>query len=371
MLPVGALAVAVLLNGVQIVLPAPAFVAQGRTWAPARAIFQRLGHKVQWDPAFLAMTIQLPGQPAVFQIGSPPTRGGQPMRTDLAARRVEGTVYVPLLALRELGLRVHWDTAARQVILAAQRGSGRANLAAILGDPPAWDGEEVTLTGEYLGWTPDRFSFTTKQGPPVSSGDWVLHNEDGSIYCSPGAAKAAPVAAASLSPVTSPLPALTPYAALGQRFAVTGTVRLTHQAIPYLEFTRLSRPVGLAGLTCRLVLSRQQYEPGQTLSYSLLIANPHPIRVALGGPWEALVSIVAPEGNMFVFKQSLPVKTNESAGLLAGEEISVPGTWVLPPEAASGDYWIVARLSDDVGTYRQCFTVQTQDAEGLRRVQGD
>lgn len=371
MLPVGALAVAVLLNGVQIMLPAPAFVDQGRTWAPARAIFQRLGHKVQWDPALQAMTLHLPGRPAVFQIGLPPTFGGQPMRTNLAAQRVGGTVYVPLLALRELGLRVHWDTAARQVILAAQRVTDAASLAAILADPPTWNGEEVTLTGEYLGWTPDRFSFATKPGPPVSSGDWVLHNEDGSIYCSPGPVPAAPLASASLTPVTSPLPALTPYAALGQRFAVTGTVKLTRQAIPYLQFTRLGRPTGAAGLTCRLILSRQQYEPGQTLAYSLQVANPHPTRVPVAGAWEALISIVAPGGDMSVFKQSFPRKTTDASELAAGQELTVPGTWVLPTDAASGDYWVAARLNDDVGTYRQCFTVRASAMPTPLALQGD
>jgi len=106
MLPMGALAVALLLNGVQIVLPAPAFVDQGRTWAPARAVFERLGHKVQWNAAVQSMAIQLPGHAVVLQPGAAPILDGHPLRTDLAARMVGGTIYLPLLSRLQLGLRV-------------------------------------------------------------------------------------------------------------------------------------------------------------------------------------------------------------------------------------------------------------------------
>jgi hypothetical protein len=239
------------------------------------------------------------------------------------------------------------------------------SLIAILSDPPAWNGQEVTLIGEYLGWTPDRFSFATRPGPPVSSGDWVLHNEDGSLYCSPGPRDAAAPVSASLTPVTSPLPALTPYAALGQRFSVTGLIRLSDQAVPYLLFTRLTRPEGAAGLTCRLVLDSLECHPGQRLDYTLLLANPHPTRVALGPPGEWLVTIAAPDGNMFMEKHSFPMQTLSSQGLDGGKEVAIAGAWQVPQGAAAGEYWIVARLSDQLGTYRQCFTVQAPEPGAL------
>lgn len=358
MLPLGALAVAVLLNGAQIVLPAPAFVEAGRTWAPARAIFQRLGHNVRWEPATQTMSLELGDRLAAFPLGATPTLNGRPLRVELAARRVEGTVYVPLLALRELGLKVHWDPVARQALLTAQLPTRSTSLIAILADPPAWNGQEVTLVGEYLGWTPDPFSFATQPGPPVSSGDWVLHNEDGSLYCSPGPAATPITATASLSPVTSPLPDLTPYAALGQRLAVSGTIKLSSQAVPYLQFTHLARPEGAAGLTCRLVLDRQAYYPGQRVTFTLIVANPHPMRVALGPLTDWSLTVSAPDGNMYSWKESFDNSTLAAHGLEGGKQATTVGEWLLPAEVPTGEYWIVAQLSADLGTYRQCFTVQ-------------
>ena len=363
MLPVGALAVAVLLNGAQILLPAPAFVEQGRTWAPARAILQRVGHKVRWDPAQQAMTVELGGKLAVFALGEVPTLDGQPLPTELGARRVEGTIYVPLQALRALGLRVMWDEGGKQVLLRAPLGLAAPTLAAILADPLAWSEQEVSLVGEYLGWNPYRFSFATRGGPPVSSGDWILHNEDGALYCSPGPVTPDKPTTASLSQITSPLPAFTPYAALGQRLSVTGTIKLTRQAVPYLEFARVSRPTGLAGVTCRLVLDRLQYRPGETVTWRVQIANPQATRVSLEGAAELLVSVADPEGSIFVVKRSLSAKTKEGNCLAPSEEIALEGSWELPATAAGGTYMILGRLSDQLGTYRRHFDVQPAEPD--------
>lgn len=362
MLPLGAFAVALLLNGAQILLPAPAFVDHGRTWAPARAVFERLGDRVRWEPAQQAMIVHRDGHTAAFPLGVAPLLDGQPLPVDASARRVQGTVYVPLVALRALGLRVQWQPDGKRVLLQAPVAGRTATLAAILADPLAWDGQEVTLSGEYCGWDADPFYFATRLGPPVNSGDFVLHNADGSLYCSPAhaAAAAAVPAAPSLARLTPTLPPLTPYAALGQRFAVTGTVKLTDKSVPYLLFSHLARPEGLAGVTCRLTLQKQQYRPCEAVRYDLLLANPQATRVVLGEQSEWLVSIAAPGGNIYVIKQSFPWQTKERGALAAGEQMTLQGVWRVPADAEAGTHALTARLSDDIGTYRGCFTVQPQ-----------
>lgn len=370
MLPVGAFAVALLLNGAQILLPAPAFVEHGRTWAPARAIFQRLGDNVRWDTAQRAMIIQRGEQHAVFTVGASPILDGQAQHLDATARRVGDTIYVPLVALRALGLKVQWDSEGKSVHLKAPTQATQGTLAAILADPLAWNDQEITLIGEYSGWDADPFCFATRQGPPVSSGDWVLHNEDGSIYCSPDLGAVTP-AAPSLTHVTSALPPLTPYTALGQRFAVTGTIKFTSKAIPYLLFSTVRRPVGVAGVTRRLVLDRQEYEPGEKVAYTILLANPQPTRVVVGEQREWLVSISGPDGQMFVSKESFSGQAIPAGALAAGEQIVLRGAWTPLEDAAPGIYVIAARLNDEFGTYRRCFTVQSSREAAPRPTAGE
>ncbi|MHB8996512.1 MAG: copper amine oxidase N-terminal domain-containing protein [Armatimonadota bacterium] len=371
MLPLGAIAVAVLLNGAQILLPAPAFVEQGRAWAPARAILQRLGHKVTWEPAQQAMIVQIEGRNVVFVVGTGPAIDGQALSTELPPRRVAGTVYLPLQALRALGLRVMWDSAAKQVLLTAPLALPTPTLAAILADPLTWADQEVTLTGEYLGWDAESFCYATRNGPPVSSGDWVLHNEDGAIYCRPGSPTPPRPHTASLAQVTSPLPAFTPYAALGQRLSVTGVIKLTRQAVPYLQFSQVGRPPGIPGLTCRLVLDRLQHRPGDLVTWRLQLVNPHATRVSLEGVENLLVSVADPTGNISILKQSFGFQTRESGALAPGEEIVLEGAVQLPEAACPGIYIIVGRISDQLGTYRREFEVQAQETGIASKPQGD
>lgn len=359
MLPVGAIAVALLLNGSQILLPAPAFVDQGRTWVPARAVLERLEERVRWLPAARALEVRLrTGRTAVFPLAEAPAPPGLAHDTARCARRVGNTIYLPLVALRELGLGAHWDAPHKQALLQAPLALPSPTLAAILADPPAWNCQPVTLSGEYLGWSPEPFCFATSAGPPVSSGDWVLHNEDGAIYCSPAPDAGGAAAAASLARLTSPLPAFTPYAALGQRLAVSGLVRLTRQARPYLSFSSVTRPEGLEGLTCRLILGREAYAPGARVSWTLQLANPQATRVAVGAISVVDVTLAGPEGVAYITKQSFPPKTKGSMGLAAGEELVIAASWVLPAEAPVGRWAIAARLSEQVGTYRRYFSVQ-------------
>lgn len=357
MLPLGAFAVAVLLNGVQIWLPAPAFVEQGRTWAPARPIFQRLGHRVTWDAGSAVMTIRAGDREALFPIGSSPSVDGTALPAALAARRVDGTIYVPLMALRQLGLKVQWDELNRSVRLSGGvEATGRPSLAAVLADPPAWVGREVTIAGEYAGWTADRFHFATRQGPPVSSGDWVLHNEDGAIYCHAGPASAAVSRSPSLTPLTSPLPSFTPYAAAGRRITASGTICLSSQAIPYLQYSTVAPTPGRHGITCRLTPGRLQYQAGQTVTWTVVIGN-------LGQQTQSLtgggcqVSLRTPNADIVVIKQSSGARTSVGGAIDDAVELQVSGSYALPPDGLMGQYALSLWIDDEIFSYPSFFEV--------------
>jgi hypothetical protein len=106
------------------------------------------------------------------------------------------------------------------------------------------------------------------------------------------------------------------------------------------------------------VLDRQTCDPGEPVGYTIVLANPQPTRVVLGGQREWLISVAAPDGNMYVSKQSFEHKTNEPEALAPGEQLTLHGSWRLPRGAETGNYAITARLNDEIGTYRRYFAVQ-------------
>ena len=353
MLPIGAFAVAVFLGGVQILLPAPAFVEQGRTWAPARAILQRAGYTVRWEPTQRQMLLALPDRSLAI-----PTTGGLPDPSSphppLCGRNVNGVVYLSLPALRQLGFRVGWDQARRRVELqSAPRVTSAAGLAPILADPPAWVGREVVLTGEYAGWGPDRFCFATALGSPTGAGDWVLRNGDGAIYCSPTPAPPAP-ANASLAPLSAGSQRLSPYVRLGRRIVVQGTIRLAASALPYLTYTSTRQPEGADAIACRIVPDKQRYGRAETVSWTISLWNPGPGRWSLKSD-EALISLRSPGGDVTIAKHSL---VQLSQGLAAGSEVTSEGSFDGHQVAVTGRYCITVRFGDGVASYPTYFEVE-------------
>jgi hypothetical protein len=362
MLPAGAVAVVLLVNYVQIMLPAPAFVQQGRTYAPARVVLQRLGYEVRWDPATRAMVVSGEGVTASFPEGAAPTVQGQLLDESLSARRVGDIFYLSLSALRGLGLRVHWEDSAKRAEISALGGRGAAQrvpLGFILADPVAWRGRAVTLTGEYLGWSAYPFSFATREGSPGRLGDWVLRNEDGAIYCSadlqPPASERPTLAGEAPTPF-----ALTPYQPLGRRLTVTGLVRLSPAGTPYLEYQRLAPLAGAEGMLCLVEMDRHSYRPGGTLVVTLRLANTTGQRVvvrARGGRYS--LSVGTPDDKLHMVHENLPalLSAEDQLQIEAGQDVTLVSSWQLPPTAIAGTYRVVARLGEGVSSYPAPFTV--------------
>jgi len=354
MLPAGAFAVVLILGGTQIMLPAPAFVEQGRVWAPGREVLQRLGHKVSWQANRRALTAGEAGREVVFAELPPPWPTPATPEQARYARRVGNLLYIPLLALRAFDVQPTWEPRARRVVL-RDPAPATVALAAILNNPAQWLDRTVVLLGDYLGWDAYPFSYATRAGPPVSAGDWVLGSEDGAIYCTADPAPPAP-ARQGLAPAQSTAPVLTPYAALGRRLTVTGRVALAPSGVPYLRHGAVTFVTGREGVSCLLVLHQRECAPGQRLRWELVIHNPGPSTLALPGGGQMLVSVAAPGNLLYVSQQSSSIQTHESEVPAQGEWRAA-GEWRIPVDAPTGAYAITVALSGDLRSYRRHFEV--------------
>lgn len=320
MLPVGAFAVALFLNGLQIMLPAPAFVEQGHVYVPARAVLERLACKVTWDVASRTLTVQSGPRLARFPLVSSPVFSSKQPLGRFTAREVQGITYIPAAALATLGLQVSWNSAVRR--LDVQQAVSGASLAAVLADPPAWAGREVTLSGEYLGWGPLATYYATRRLPPMANGAWILHNDDGAIYCAP-APLIQTLRTATLTAVEPSKPTLAPYSALGERLAVTGTVRLTPDGLPYLASASARRLIDKAGALCCLQPDALQVHCGEAVSWRVYCTEPLPAtyRIHLtGNGLDYSVSLVAEARNqdsIWVLHGSMSLPQGVSAGKYA------------------------------------------------------
>ncbi|MCX7597700.1 MAG: BsuPI-related putative proteinase inhibitor [Armatimonadetes bacterium] len=239
-------AVVALVNGVQINMPAPALLLEGRAWVPLRAVVQRLGYRVE-----------VGGGQVVVE-----GRGVRLMPPE--TRKIGAVTYVPARWLEKLGAKVAYNPAKRTVSLSAALSGGQASggaaegekplLARIIEDPAAWADQAVTVRGECLGWRARPLFPALAFGPPRTRSDWVLRGDGGALYC------------------TGRLPAdMT--SKIGQRLDVQGTVRLAGRGWPYLEVVAMSRVSGHEGLCCCLTTGAATYGLTDNIALRLLVRN--------------------------------------------------------------------------------------------------
>ncbi|NPV46308.1 MAG: hypothetical protein HPY69_05095 [Armatimonadetes bacterium] len=353
MLPPGAFAVVLLVNGLQVLLPAPAFVMDGRVWAPARPVLERLGFEVRWDAETGLLSALSPAGTRSWPVVAADLPPAVPPDGPFVGWRHVSTVYLPLASLRSDQLAVSYDPAAR---VAEVRLNGvvatDVSLAALLADPVAWVGRRVRLCGEYLGWSPYRHSYATVDRNGLPAGCFVLRNDTGAIFCDPGGVSS-PVRA-SLATTTGEMPPLTPYAPLGRRIAAVGALRMRADGRPIFAVSALETLTGVQGLTCLLHLDRRVYAPGERATGVLVIVNPGagPVEVPLqpGGP---TLTVASPDQTATVIGVSSPDMTVSEGrlALAAGEQLLIPFAWSIPTGAVTGVYWVSAHVGDGLAAY--------------------
>jgi hypothetical protein len=265
-------AVAVFINGCQVLLPTAAFQRGDTVLVPVKGVFDRLGAKITWSPESREVLIAAPDLQLELAVGATEARlNGRPILLQTAPELSEGCTMVPLrLVAQALGTDIAWDQPRRRVYL--QTGPGGPLAPATIRDlmerPDDWAGRLVMLVGEYMGWQPSPFSPGTRNGVPVSQRDWVLRDATGEIYCRGDVRAAAPLA-------------LTPYSNVGRRLVVAGVAKLSRAGFAFLEPREIAEQPPPLGLVCTVTTSRRVYVEGEALRIRLKVANPFSAAVRL------------------------------------------------------------------------------------------
>ena len=262
-----AAALILMLNGVQLFLPAPALMLGGKAWAPLRPVAERLGFSV--DVLTGGVYADRPGKRIPV--------------TEL--KLLHGVSYVPVRFFEKLGAAVVFDKAAHVISMTAvfpdTSTSAKAPapvksgpvLSFILSDPAPWANREVVLPGEFLGWRANTLWPGLRFGPPVSRSDWVFRADGGAIYC------------------TGQVPAK-PLQDVGLRLTLTGTVRLTKKGWPYLEVSSCARAEAKDALCCYVTTDRTSYFSTQIPRAHLLVRNDGPTPLSFTFPTARLYDFV-------------------------------------------------------------------------------
>lgn len=356
-----AIAIALLINGVQVDLPAPALMFDDYVCVPARAVFEKLGYEVKWEAAHQRLLVSRAGEPlATLRVGetriASPEGIAWPVTLPGAPRLIDDLLYVPVRAVTAItGARATWEGATLTVnLITAPTGEPAATeLGEILANPPAWAGRLVRIRGEYLGWQADPFCAAVNQGPPVSRSDWILRDAAGSIYCARG--PEAPEPTVSLSPVDD----------RGRRLDVTGVVTLADRGYPYLQVTEVSLLEGLAGIVCYLTTGRHTYQPGETLRMQMQVKNLGPEPVVLqfmtGQTYDFTVHNA--EGGLVwrwsqgrMFTQMLQSRT-----VKPGEGYTLTEEWVIPETLPPGFYRVRGEINREVASYPKTIAVTKEE----------
>lgn len=109
----------VMVNGQVLNLDTPAFIENGRTLVPLRAIFEALGARIEWNGATRTVTGTRGSRTVVLTVDSDQARvDGQEVRLAVPAKIRGGRTFVPLRFVAEaLGASVDFDGETRTVLV--------------------------------------------------------------------------------------------------------------------------------------------------------------------------------------------------------------------------------------------------------------
>jgi hypothetical protein len=258
-------AVAVFLNGHQVMLPTAAIQRGGTVLVPVKGIFDRLGASISWDPQGKAVAIAAQDLRLDFTVGATDAQlNGQTISLGAPAEIQDGNALVPLrLVATALGADIAWDQQRRRVYVQATSRAplAKTTIADLIERQYDWVGRMVMVVGEYRGWEPSPFSPATRSGAPVSRRDWVLRDGTGEIYCRGDVN------------LEAPFP-LTPYSNVGDRIAVAGVAKVAKEGFAFIEPREIAELASPEGLVCTVSTSRRAYVEGESVRIRLRVANP-------------------------------------------------------------------------------------------------
>lgn len=360
-----ALAIVLMINGVQIELPAPAYLVGDYAYMPARAVFEYLGYEVRWDAA--SQKLQVRSDPATgywFTVGKKEIRQNSPGSAvvhaygtlPVAPRIISGYLYVPIQAVVAItGAEAKWDAESRTVSLTTTPAGQPApvNLGRIISNPPAWAGQVVEVKGEYLGWSGGAFGPATSQGPPVTRSDWILRDATSTIYCARAPQRES--SGETLSPLSD----------RGRRLQVRGVVALADGGFPYLQVIERSPLKGLEAVTCYLTTDRLSYQRGDTIAIQMKVENPNlePVILRFTSGKTCDFAVADVEGNVIwhwsqgkAFTMALMRREFKP-----GEEYTITEKWTVPSDLRPGLYQVQGEINREVQSYP--VTIQVVEGE--------
>lgn len=344
--PVAVAAVAVFLNGYQVMLPTAAIQRGATVLVPVKGVFDRLGAKIGWAPETKSVTISTPGTRLVLSVGSAEAQmNGAALALQAAPEIREGSTLVPLrLVATALGADIAWDQKRRRVYV--QTGPvgplTQATVGGLIARPYDWVGRLVLVCGEYMGWEPSPFSPSTRNGTPVSRRDWVLRDATGEIYCRGDVQ------------VPSPFP-LTPYSHVGRRLVVAGVAKLARRGFVFVEPREIAELGGTEGVVCNVTTSRRAYVVGETVRIRLTVANPSSSpRVVHCQPGMAHDLVARNREGDEVWRLSVyspPLRIPGPLELAPGEVRQIEELWQPDADVPPGRYTIVGEWGGALRSY--------------------
>lgn len=285
----GMIAVVLLLNGVQVHLPAPALLVHGTACVPLRTVCERQGARVTPEPDGNAVFIHTAAGPVRLSLAQTP-----PSPPSAAAFALQGVTYVSARALADaLGGYCRWSPDARTVTLDLPWLGGPAQAAspeALAVDGLAWRGRPLTLQARH----------------PGGMIDWLIQD-------------------------IPPDLASAPLSARGRPLRVFGRVRLDARAGAVIEPFHVASDPSHPSLS--VLIAPRELHPGATGLVTVKMSNHTrawmnlgswpPLRVRLEGPAGQAVGIALGDG---------PAGLGEARGLAPGAQAS----WTVPWQVPSG-----------------------------------
>jgi len=304
-----AIAIVLLLNGVQVDLPAPAQVIDQIACVPARAVCERVGASVHWQAPERRLIIKSRNAEHAF-----PLAESFPDDSGLWAVQADGVTYVPGRALAAcLGGSCRWSAATRTLDLRLPWSAQEpleAPVGALRDQSLQWLNGLVTVRGRVA-----RAAALSGEDAQSDPSGWLLQ-ADGCLSCDSQEFKAV-------------APSPPPFSALGRSVIVVGHVGLDDAGTPFLK------PISVAAVPETTVgaawLSADRFEVDRHGSLVLTVGAVIGGGADVGDTRQFVLELRSPEGE--TQQVAVPAAAMAVVEGTGGQWVELSGhlVWRLPP----------------------------------------